>query len=180
MGFRFQFSSVSCSSSQPSMMPSRMRRSTRSSSVRLVVSIFAERKAALLLELRDFGGDGSRREIVEQVVVAVDAVPGGDRRMAAREVVEIVVDEPGECLGRARCGPARHEDDEAGGDGRDDGQNSDAVGAHDTDGGGETRLYLVQPTGPTLSRKSYDQPDDRCQSPRCVRPLHPIDAFGAD
>jgi len=43
IGFRCQFFKVSCSSSQPSMMPRRIRRSTRSSGVRAAVSILVER-----------------------------------------------------------------------------------------------------------------------------------------
>ncbi len=72
-----------------------MRRSTRSSGVSAVVS-----KAARVLASR-FSAVISvaiprRRKVVEQVVVLVQSVSGGDRRVPPREVVEVPVDKSGE------------------------------------------------------------------------------------
>ena len=54
----------------------------------------------------DFRGNRRRREVLERVVVGVHAVAGGDRRMAAGELIEVVVDERGE-LRRGGCAARR-------------------------------------------------------------------------
>ena len=69
-----------------------MRRSTRSSGVELR-GVESAQRCAVVLERGDLGADARGGEVVEQVVVVVDAVAGGDRRMAAREIVEVAVDE---------------------------------------------------------------------------------------
>ena len=102
------------------------------------------RKSALLLELRDLCRDRGRRKIVEEVVVGVNAVSGGDRRMTSRKIVEIPVDKSGERVGRRRCGPTRREDDQARSDGRG-GQGTRAGDAHDP-----MALGTVNCGGPTI------------------------------
>src|SRR5262249_47521620 len=72
--------------------------------------------SAVLLERRDLRANSLSAEVVDEVVVAVYAVPGGNRRMPSRKVVEIPVDEPGEFFGRRRRAPrAEREETEQGG-----------------------------------------------------------------
>ena len=80
------------------MIPSRMRRSTRSSGVRRLSSnarSCARSRSSAAISAWIAAGEKSSR----QVVVIVDAVAGGDRRMPAREVVEVPIDE----LRERRC-----------------------------------------------------------------------------
>ena len=83
------------SSSQPSTTPCRMRRSTRSSAVSAAAST-ASSCARERAQPRDFRGDGAGGKVLERVVVGVQAVAGGDRWVASRELLEVVVHERGE------------------------------------------------------------------------------------
>ena len=51
---------------------------------------------AVALQRGDLGADAGGGKVVEEVVVVVNAIAGGDRRMSAREVVEVAIDEEGE------------------------------------------------------------------------------------
>ena len=93
-----QVRTVSRSSTQPSMTPCRMRRSTRSSAS-------AARDRSRRAGAETHAASRSRRRLPPREksssvpVVRVNAVAGGDRRMPSGELIEVFVDDRGECPG---------------------------------------------------------------------------------